>query len=93
MEKEEKVDRKRGGKTISKSGQGWTLPAQPGQLKAGQDEKGLLQSHLWRPNDHARLWDKVPEMKVAKFATSIDLDEVAHNEPPHLDLHCLPSSL
>ena len=22
---------------------------------------------------------------------SIDLDEVAHNEPPHLDLHCLPS--
>ena len=23
----------------------------------------------------------------------IDLDEVAHNEPPHLDLHCLPTSL
>ena len=22
---------------------------------------------------------------------SIDLDEVAHDEPPHLDLHCLPS--
>ena len=28
-----------------------------------------------------------------EFANSIDLDEVAHNEPPHLDLHCLPSSL
>ena len=31
--------------------------------------------------------------KIAEFAHSIDLDEVAHNEPPHLDLHCLPSSL
>ena len=29
----------------------------------------------------------------AEFASSIDLDEVAHNEPPYLDLHCLPSSL
>ena len=28
----------------------------------------------------------------AEFANSVDLDEVAHNEPPHLDLHCLPSS-
>ena len=27
------------------------------------------------------------------FANSIDLDEVAHDEPPHIDLHCLPSSL
>ena len=30
---------------------------------------------------------------VAELANSIDLDELAHNEPPHLDLHCLPSSL
>ena len=35
----------------------------------------------------------VPEMKVAEFANSVDLDEVAHNEPPYLDLYCLPSSL
>ena len=28
-----------------------------------------------------------------EFANSIDLDEVAHNEPPHLDLHFLPFSL
>ena len=27
-----------------------------------------------------------------EFANSIDLDEVAHNEPPHLDLNCVPSS-
>ena len=33
------------------------------------------------------------EIHVAKFANSEDLDEVAHNEPPHLDLHCLPSML
>ena len=45
MEKEE-VDRRRGGKTVSKSEQGWTLPAQLGQLKTEQDGKGLLRSHL-----------------------------------------------
>ena len=27
----------------------WTLSAQLGQLKTGQDRKGLLRSHLWRP--------------------------------------------
>ena len=30
---------------------------------------------------------------MAEFANSVDLDEVAHNEPPHLDLRCLPSIL
>ena len=38
------------------------------------------------------LW-LVPETKIAEFANSVDLGEVAHNEPPHLDLHCLHSSL
>ena len=33
------------------------------------------------------------QMKKAEFANIIDLDEVAHDEPPHLDLPCLPSSL
>ena len=28
-----------------------------------------------------------------EFANSVNLDEVAHHEPPHLVLHCLPSSL
>ena len=31
--------------------------------------------------------------EIAEFANIVDLDEVAHNEPPHLHLHCLPSSL
>ena len=26
-------------------------------------------------------------------ANNANLDEMAHNEPPQLDLHCLPSSL
>ena len=34
-----------------------------------------------------------PEMKMFQFAKSLDSDEVAHNEPPHLDLLCSPSSL
>ena len=34
----------------------------------------------------------VPEMKIAEFANNADLDEVAHNEPSHLDLHILPFS-
>ena len=34
-----------------------------------------------------------PEMQIAEFANNGDLDEVAHKEPPHQVLHCLPSSL
>ena len=36
---------------------------------------------------------QVPETKIAEFANSVELDYVAHNEPSHLHLHCLPSSL
>ena len=57
--KKKEADRRRGGKTISKSGQEWTLPAQLGQLKTGQDGKGLLQIHLWCPDDLPRLWDRI----------------------------------
>ena len=35
----------------------------------------------------------VPETKIAEFANRVALVEVTHNEPHHLDLHCLPSSL
>ena len=48
--KRKEVDRRRGGKTISKRGQEWTLPAQLGQLKTGQDGKG---------DDLPRLWDRI----------------------------------
>ena len=33
------------------------------------------------------------ETKIIQFANSVDPDEVAHHEPPHLDLYCLPLSL
>ena len=41
-----------------KNGQEWTLPAQLGQLKTGQGGKGLLQIHMWCPDNLPRLWDK-----------------------------------
>ena len=28
-----------------------------------------------------------------EFENNVDLDEVAQHEPPHLDVHCLPSSI
>ena len=31
------------------------------------------------------------ETNVAEIANSADPDEVAHNEPHHLDLHCVSS--
>ena len=57
--KKRQTEEEGGGKTISKSGQEWTLPAQLGQLKTGQDRKGLLQIHLWCPDDLPRLWDRI----------------------------------
>ena len=36
---------------------------------------------------------EVLETKIAEFANRVDLDVVAHNGPPHLGLHCLPSYL
>ena len=33
------------------------------------------------------------KVKIIELANSIDLDEAAHNEMPHLDLHCLPSGI
>ena len=57
-ENKAQVDR-RGGKTIIRRGQGWTLLALRGQLKTGLGGKGLLKSHLWCPNDLASLWDRL----------------------------------
>ena len=37
--------------------------------------------------------DSLPETKISEYANSVDLDEVAHNEPPNLDLHCNVRSL
>ena len=37
----------------------WTLLAQLGPLKTGQDGNGLLQIHLWCPDDFPRIWDRI----------------------------------
>ena len=52
-------------------------------------------SHFWSFSQWASTLYSLStsETKIAEFANSIDLDEVAHNEPPHLDLHCMPSRL
>ena len=57
--KKREADKRRGWKTISKSGQEWTLPAKLEQLKTGQDGKGLLRIHLWCPDDLLRFWDRI----------------------------------
>ena len=36
---------------------------------------------------------KAPKTKIAEFANSVGPAEADHNEPPHQDLHCMPSSL
>ena len=71
---------RRGGKTISKSGQEWTLPAQLGQLKTGQDGKGLLQIHLWCPDDLPRLWDRI-EIEYHKTLHKQQLDSYFDHFP------------
>ena len=43
--------------------------------------------------EEVQVLNSVPETKIADFANSVDLDEVATHEPPHQDLHCLSSSL
>ena len=53
------ADRRRDRKTIPKSGQEWALSAQLGQLKTGQNGKGLLRIHLWCPDDLPILWDRL----------------------------------
>ena len=38
---------------------GMDFATQLGQLKTGQDGKGLLRIHLWCPDDPLRLWDRI----------------------------------
>ena len=42
--------------------------------------------------DHGLTLD-ASKMKIVEFANRVDPDEVAHNEPRHLDQLCLPSTL
>ena len=53
--KRRKGRQKKGLEYNLKSGQEWR------QLKTEQDGKGLLLSHLWRPNDLERLLDRLEQ--------------------------------
>ena len=37
---------------------------------------------------HVRL--RAEKMKITEFTNNVDPDEAAHDELPHLELHCLP---
>ena len=43
--------------------------------------------------DNKDMSQVMPKLKLVEIGNSVDSDEVAHNEPPHLDLHCLPSNI
>ena len=62
-------------------------------LPASKQEKNEIYDYVQCNTTPNILTLLVPETKAAEFANSVDLDEVAHNDPPHLELHCLPSSL
>ena len=53
-------------------------------------QRGLTQAVFPHGRVKIKLTLKVLKTKITEFANRVDLDEVAHDEPPHLDLHCLP---
>ena len=56
---EEGVDRGRGRKTIIERTGMDIASSATRATKTGQDGNGLLRSHLWCPNDLAKLWDRL----------------------------------
>ena len=48
---EDKVDRRKSGKTTSGNGQAWSSPSHWGQWRTGKDGGNWLWNHLWCPND------------------------------------------
>ena len=55
------------GGRILQSGQKRALPAQLGQQKTGQGGKRLLRTHLWCPDDHSRLWNRIEIYRLVNF--------------------------
>ena len=57
--KKTKTDQRGGGKTTLNNGQEWTLPAKLRRLRTEQGGTGLLQIHLWCPDDLPWLWERM----------------------------------
>ena len=53
---DDEVDRRRGGKTTSKSGQEWSSQTPRGLPRLGKRAESWLESHQWCPNDPYGLW-------------------------------------
>ena len=60
---DEEVDRRRSGKTTSKSGQEWSSLTPRGLSRTGKRGESWLESHQWCPNDPYGLW----ESEVKKY--------------------------
>ena len=54
---DEEVDRRRGGKTTSKSGQEWSSLTPRVLSRTGKRGESWLESHQWCPNDPYGLWE------------------------------------
>ena len=63
------------------------MSSSPGASGSGE----LKKSVDYLRKEYVLSFNSVPETKIAESANSVDLDDEAHNEPPHLDLHCLSS--
>ena len=56
--------------------------------------KHLLTTSLVLHNRTKTVEDlKAPKTKIAEFANMVDLDEMAHDEPPHQYAQCLSASV
>ena len=49
----------------------------------------FIQVFVFTTNHHL----KDEKIKIVEVVDSVEPDEVAHHEPPHLDLHCMSSTL
>ena len=68
----EEVDRRRGGKTTSKSGLEWSLLTIRGLSRTGKSGESWLESHQWCPNDTYGLWEsEVKNPIYPKFILTI----------------------
>ena len=63
---------------------GMDFATQLGQLKTGQDGKGLLRIHLWCPDDPLRLWDRIESNRT------IDLNVRMQQKSIESEIKCIP---
>ena len=68
---DEEVDRRRGGKTTSKSEQEWSSLTPRGLSRTGKRGESWLESHQWCPNDPYGLWESEEEKTISRAYVSL----------------------